>query len=1062
MEFATHLTTAPGAWLETILATGGLGASTAAEWTSPPRRRPRRRPKLSECRWPILPSRAFTGRNASTAILVFGLLLARPAAAGSNIVQVDLPGQSLAADLQQFARIGNIDLLFDPRLVAGRKGVAIHGRFTVEDALTRLLRGTGLAYRRTDEGAFVIASIGARPMGDHSPKAEPTAAPIAVAEILVSAHRSFDADIRRSPDDIQPYTVVSNEDIQRAQADTTEELLRTVLSADTQSATLAQTPVESRGGVNSQVDLRGLGTDETLVLVDGRRLPQIGSSSAFQQPDLNGLPLMAIDRIETLSSTAGGIYGPGATGGVVNVVLKGDYQGGYLSMATGETTRGDAPEWRAEGGFGLTNSRTGTRLMLAFGHTESDGLDIGQRSFIPSPAAPSGAVNIQSFGGDLTLLPSLGGGSLGSTLTYLPLTAAPLANEVAVLLANAGSQSTSMPPDGFGTLESLLPTVRTDSLAFKFRQDLSERVEGFVDLIYLSDQGVAKGTAFNPYEFIFNPGMLGNPFNQALLVSFPAPGIYADYSSVLVTERITAGLIVHPFGRWTADVDVTAGQSLERFQQPSVATFINVDPFMGLSVLESGINSTARRSDSVTKYSNTLDDWNVRLGGPLLALPGGPLSLTLLGEDRSERTPAATTFFVGHAIIVPYYPSESAQEEAESAYAELRAPLTGPNMKVVPLRALELQLAVRFDRTETRVMNYARDGGPVQNSADTFSVTTGVKVSPIPGLTFRASVADGYLPPTPAEITPQTFTFLPGELSYTDPARKNEPLGLNNPITISSGGSPTLEPERALTGSVGVVAEPQMAPGLRLSVDITQIVKTHEIVEFPPESQTLLNNLSLYPERITRAPLTAADAANGYTAGVITALNTGYADDGRTTIDTVDLAGLYKLETQFGTLEFRTRATWEPVFRSREGPYAPPFDIAGYSNGPLKWRVNGGLAWRRGPWSISIDSQYYDSYNVTAAEPLGSGSSENVAALQAQGGPTVKSQIYFDGLLTFTGRLLPASPVIQYRLAIKNLFDRNPPFSAQYGAAPYIYSSGYSPYGDPRGRRFELSATAHF
>ena len=84
----------------------------------------------------------------------------------------------------------------------------------------------------------------------------------------------------------------------------------------------ALSTAQSPGAPNtySAINLRGLGTDETLILVDGRRMPGISLSGERLQPDINGIPLAAVERIEVLPSTAGGIYGGSAVGGVVNVI----------------------------------------------------------------------------------------------------------------------------------------------------------------------------------------------------------------------------------------------------------------------------------------------------------------------------------------------------------------------------------------------------------------------------------------------------------------------------------------------------------------------------------------------------------------------------------------------------------------------------------------------------------------------------------------------------------------------------------------------------------------------
>src|SRR5690606_5082656 len=103
-----------------------------------------------------------------------------------------------------------------------------------------------------------------------------------------------------------------------------------------------------------------LGAGQTLILVDGRRQPGFPSYGNSGQADLNGIPLAAIERIEVLPTTASGIYGGSATGGVVNVVLRRDYQGAEVSVKYEDSFRSDAPNHRVDlaAGFNLFDGKT--------------------------------------------------------------------------------------------------------------------------------------------------------------------------------------------------------------------------------------------------------------------------------------------------------------------------------------------------------------------------------------------------------------------------------------------------------------------------------------------------------------------------------------------------------------------------------------------------------------------------------------------------------------------------------------------------------------------------------
>src|SRR6201999_2013782 len=137
-----------------------------------------------------------------------------------------------------------------------------------------------------------------------------------------------------------------------------------------------------RGDPRSMFDIRGLGADNTLVLVDGRRMPGTPiPGSGFEQSDINAIPLHAIERIEILTGAAGGIHGFGALGGVVNVVLDRESRGLDFHATDGISSRGDGRQRSFEVGFGHTSEDGTTDFTLFGSHAESGRVLAGDREF---------------------------------------------------------------------------------------------------------------------------------------------------------------------------------------------------------------------------------------------------------------------------------------------------------------------------------------------------------------------------------------------------------------------------------------------------------------------------------------------------------------------------------------------------------------------------------------------------------------------------------------------------------------------------------------------------------
>ena len=1046
---------------------------------------------------------------SGAAALLAGLLLfsARAAGAAPATGRLDLRAQDLAGELDLLARMTGVELLVDQSLVAHRQGRALHGVLTSDQALSALLRGSGLTFRRTADGVFVISAAEPRVIRASATPAEAAAAPVAaVAEILVVSRRSLNADVPRNPDDVQPYEIASSDVIARSQTNTAEDFLRSWLPADGVMASLIQTPLSAAGSPRSQVDLRGLGTTQTLVLVDGRRLPSIPLADNLLQPDLNAIPLAAIDRIETLTSTAGGIFGPDATGGVVNVVLRHDFRGASLSATSGVTARGDAPQWRIEGAVGGALPYTGGRVLLAVSHAEDQGLDFGDRDYVQRartldlertpPAINYGYppvandVNILSADGNpLTLIPALGGGSIGSTMTHLPVSAIGSAGEASVLSANAGSLDYSLSDDGQGLRRSLLTRTRTDSVIFDVRQPVGSRVQTYLDVLYLSDRGAAAGPQLEESPFYVLSGTstahssfaapgIGNPFQNTIVINTPVPGLTSQSRGSVVTLRGTAGVIVQLTAGWTADLDISIGRTANHTSSITFENTANgdVDPFdnfIGVYVPGTLAETKAAFPTVTQKFSDRLTDLAFRVGGPLFDAPGGPVTMSLLAELRRERNPGSVLTVSGDPTV--YDNPLGAAEQVGSVYGELRVPVAPLESPILPLRGLELQLAVREDKysitspaidldnfTE-QALTYATGGHA------TTSITAGARVFPLSGLMLRFSFADGYLLPSPGQVTPyrETYETTAEDAAafggYSDPRRGGTLVGVDRQVQINLFGNPGTTPERARTFSAGVVLKPPPLTGLRISVDYTRTNTSEGLSAFrESDIQYILDNQAAFGSRITREPLSPADKAGGYTGGVIDAIDASPLNVTRSVAETLDLDADYVRSTALGAFRMFGKLHWAPSLRFRPDPTGSYYETAGYSDGPLKWRGSFGLDWTGDAWSAGLAAQYDGSYRVALGAPDPVSQSQGALNELLQGASSIPSRLYVDAFVGFRSHLrLPGeAEEIDFRFGVRDLFDTLPPIVVAPADPPD--GIGYSPYGDPRGRRFQLTASARF
>lgn len=1020
------------------------------------------------------------GRSGYFCALGVVVALAAPARAdAAETLSIVLESGRLADVLRKLSVRSSTGLLFSPEVVGNRRSPRVSGRKSLDQILGELLWGSGLTFRRTGAGTIIIYPL---PQAEQEP---------AVPEILVVGRRSQNADIRRTENDIQPYRVASSREIEASHADNVDRFLRARLPSNAQAESPSQNPAAQAASNRSEVNLHGLGATQTLILIDGARMPSTPSplfDLSTAQPDLNGLPPSAIERIETLTATAGGIYGPGATGGVVNVVLKRDYRGVELGMGFGMSDRGDSPRKRIHGRFGFTPNDGRTDVMVAFSHAVSKALRIGDRDyaakaqriefarnpveFVESLVPVNGLIVRSASGRDLTFSPVLGGASLGSSFTYLPLDYRGVAADgIATLLANAGKVPPVPGSQGSGGVESLTNRTRVTSVLVNLRHRFSDRVEGFVDLIGFDNDG--RGTAGGNFGIVaVGATDAGNPFRETVLVRFPQPGFDPVTHNRLRTYRLSTGLIVQFPRAWKGEARFSTGGTWSRIEQTAFlldggfdaassaeGPFGDVDRFLaGLQAFKSPFNLQQERR-------NRFEDVSLRLAGPLFASVAGPIALSLLAERRRERAPVGRISYeaFGTAVSIPY---PSFTQTVSSLYGELRAPVVPRDAGPAVLRGLEMQLSVRHDRTRSRVpVEAISQGEPSTFTAGqkTTAYTAGLRLFPLDYLMLRGSVATGGLPPMPYQLLPVSITGL--SIADGDPRRGGRSLGSEGVFTLIAGGSRQLRSETARTISFGAVLNPDGRRGPRIALDYRHIRKRGEITDpYSPMARNVgfvLAHEADYPDRVTRAPLTAADTAAGFTGGILTRVDAGALNIGRTDLDAIDLNADQVIGVGSGTVRIYGSATWQLRLKRRILPGDPATEHVGFADGPLEWRGNAGIDWDRGPFTIGINGQYYGGYSAATAIS-GEPDEARLAAL-ALPGVRIRPQVYFDISAAYRLDLANATTGVQsveLRLGIQNVLDRRPPTVARLDLTQNGY--GYSPYGDARRRRFELTLQSHF
>ena len=1028
-------------------------------------------------------------------------------AATSRLVTFDIRRETLASALFDVARQGGVDLIISSPVVDGGPPRVLKGRMSVETALARLLMGSALGVRRTPDGAFVVFALApavAPPREDEV---------VALPELLITGRRSQNSDIQRTQNDIQPYKVWDSHDLAMSHAETLDSFLRGRLSSNGQVVAAAQDPVGQNGSNRSEINLRGLGANQTLVLIDGRRLPGLPSNSnAFLQPDINGVPLSAVERIEVLTATSGGIHGAGAVAGTVNIVLKRDYRGADLAVTLGDTSRFNAPTQRVDGRIGFTPDGGHTDVMVAFSYSRGADLRIGERDYpakararryandrasflLDSPASTAVRVaNIANVGDPLVFKDAYGGGVLGADSTFAPVGYGGIgADGGALLMANAGKTDVALAPGLINPRISLVTRPEASSALLSVRHRFSDAVEVYFDGLALRNEG----RSFSPIG-VFDGSYLSsdspaNPFTTMVFLGYAIPGQTTERRNRTTTTRATGGLIIDLPAAWKLNADYTAGEAevrsirIDRHVDGDYFAALEGAPPEGLPALfplgdhqtfVKALGAYQRELRGSYTRSNIFRVVSARLAGSVMDLAGGPLTLSLLAEDRREHVPTAT-LGGDTSLAFPEGLPNNVTQTVRSYYAEARAPLVSRDDGPRLLSGLELQLAARRDAVRSilpaNLEDYSETNDkPVDDRQAVSVYTLGLRVFPIPDVMLRSSLASGFLPPAIGQLAHATtpyvsnddlynalggaaagYRFVPAYAMPSDAKRGGVPIGSEQAFGLSLGGSRATE--RARSVSVGLVATPSALPGLRVSIDYTRIAKTGEPVLVHDGSvQYFLDHEDLYPGRVVRAALTDADRAKGYTAGVITGLNATSLSVGETISEAVDFQLDYLITTQkAGDLRFSSSATWQPTLKRRQDLDTQAANAVGDGLGPLTWRGTASLEWSQGPWMMGVTAEYYDHYRITRT-----GESQDVVdqRVRFQGSAWIPRQVYFDLAGAYRIDLPPTALArsIEVRWGILNVLDHDAPVIADAA------SIAYSPYADPRGRRFELTLLSRF
>ncbi|QJE73165.1 TonB-dependent receptor [Aerophototrophica crusticola] len=868
-------------------------------------------------------------------------------------------------------------------------------------------------------------------------------------------------------------------------------------------------------GGAATVDLRGLGSNRTLVLIDGRRVTPF---NLFGSVDTNSIPVALIKRVDLVSGGASAVYGADAITGVVNFILRDDFEGASVNASYGLADEGDAKRRRVDVTLGGNFADGRGNAVVSAGYTKTDPLLFIDRSYVG--AGPISSVS-GLFQGSNTSVPS--------RIQVLPLPNRQLDVATGTLVAPYNTQNTN--PEQY----YVTPLDRKQITGIA-KYEIASFAEAYVNAMFVESdvdtQLASSGTFGNTYQV-----PIGNPFipQAARDQICAARGIAASQcvvgnatevpmtidrrfvelgprlnSFANQTYQITTGLrgdFADLLEGWSYDAYYTYGkseqtqtrgnwgsnskvqQALRALNTTSCTNTANgcvplnlfgnagsITPAMlGFINLDAIVNQTVEMEVLSGSVSGDLGSLRSPLSEDAIGVAFGAEWRNMEAANKSDGPSQIFGEVLGTGAPTP---DRRGKVELKEYYGELIAPLVSG---ITGVEHLNLEAGIRLTQFEA------------QKKSEYSTYKIGGDYSPIKDIRVRTM----YQKATRAPAINELYAPLVTQLSNlaTDPCQGTNinqgqantagtlsnlcrltgvPVGAigsvappsSSQVNILSGGNPALAPEVGRTFTAGVVLEPRFLDNLTITADYFQVrltgaVGTPAVADIVNACYSAAANptfafnsaCALIGRNANTGTLNGNDAR-----GVTLALsNLGVFD-----VKGIDVGLDYKLDlddvglNDLGALTFSFRGTKNTTVEYQATPSAVNRDCLGYYSSACGTNFNGPIPEYK--WSLRTNWQVSDFDVGFTWRHIGELKAEPIGPTLLPAYRKIDAYDYFDLALGWNWE-----ETLSLNLTVSNLFDKKAPFVGQ-GAGSTAQNSGntFPQTYDVVGRYFTLGATVRF
>ena len=762
----------------------------------------------------------------------------------------------------------------------------------------------------------------------------------------------------------------------------------------------------------SGINLRGIGNEATLLLIDGRRLAPAGVIKSLYDP--NVIPSSAVERLEVVVDGASAIYGSDAVAGVVNIITRKNFKGAETVLRYGMA---DGTNQKiASQNLGYTWDGGG--FFAAIEHNERDNLPGADRDFASTDRRSRGGSDARST------LASPGNILAGTTRYPLPST-----NGVGVTPSQLTAGTANLFDDG--SFADLLPDQKRDSIFLNAHQSFGAFdawYQGWYSRRKFSERvAPASGQLRvpNTNAFFVAPAALGTPTSVTVEYRFLAEDSDPRLSGHENAQQNAVGLTFDAGHDWQISgyANLSANHGFQRRGAITngaalTAALASNTPATAFNPFGNGTYNVTNNPGLVdiiianrdTYGTSTANDYGLKADGPLFTLPGGSVRFAA-GVERHDnefrQRLDANNVLASGATTTKLVLN---RRHNVSEFAELFVPVVGEANAVRGVREISLSLAGRRE-------DYSDFGS-------TTDPKVGITYRPINSLTARATYGTSFRAPSLVDTSEQIHNIFIQNL--TDPVGTG---GVTRGI-FHNGGRATLQPEEATTWSFGLDWRPQGAlAGFSASATYYRVDYSDRIDVVPA---TALTSPSVYSPYIVRRPA-ATDVAGtaAFNALVqsflsnadlqspvepVTNIN-AIVDGRRANLGSLKQNGLdlnlaYAFDTGIGAWRVGLDGAKILDLTRSTAPSLPYVDVLDTFGNPVDLRARLSLGWTLGGWRANAFLNHVSGYKNTAVTP-----NVNVDSYR-----TVDATVAYD-FADNTGVLSG----VNLSLNAQDLFDANPP-----------------------------------